>query len=379
MGSVVAIVKTSSNPDIAEIREKVREIVNYLGGWEEFLHTGDRVLLKPNAGIVAGPETARNTDPRLVRAVVLELQQCGIKEIFIGESSVVGVNTREALNASGIEQVARDTGAVLLDLKGEYIEVTVQKPLQLSRIKIAKRALEVDAIINLPKLKTICATPVSLGMKNLKGLLPDIEKKRFHYTDLNKAIVDLNKVIKPTLTIIDGIIASEMYSSRETNLLVGGTDIVAVDSVGAWIIDVKPDKVDYLRLAAEHGLGESNPVKIQVKGCSIKEVFQPLTQAPDRYTAFANMFPEVRIIDGGACSGCVSTLYLALKNSRDRGLLKKYQELKIAIGPRVELNSEGNDVIFLGNCLKRYKDRHFMPGCPFIFLDFMTYLEKGIK
>jgi len=153
-------------------------------------------MLKPNVGSVSSPEEARNTDPRMVEAVILLLREFGITEIVIAESSIVGVDTRAAFEAMGLDRIARLYGAELCDLNREiFVAKEVPAPLLLSSIPISDRLEGVDVLVNLPKLKTISALPVSLGLKNLKGLIPEAEKKRFHHLGLAKALVDLGKVV----------------------------------------------------------------------------------------------------------------------------------------------------------------------------------------
>jgi uncharacterized protein (DUF362 family) len=93
---------------------------------------------------------------------------------------------------------------------------------------------------------------------------------------LSQNIVDLASVIKPSIAVIDGIIAGEGHETSgnpvEMNLVIAGTDPVAVDTVGAAVMGISPENVKHLRLAEERGLGTCNPERIQVLGESIQRV-----------------------------------------------------------------------------------------------------------
>ena len=373
----VSLLRTESSPNLESIYNDLRRSFELLGGIDLFVSKGSRVLLKPNIGVATRPEDGRNTDPRIIEGMIILLREVEVGEIIIAESSIVGTDTSEAFRAMGLDKIAKHYRIRLLDLKKEkLVTKNVPDPMLLPSIRISSIIDEVDMIINLAKLKTIFAVPVSAGLKNLKGLLPDSEKKRFHHTGLTKAIVDLNKVVRPKLTIIDGIISSELYESKETNILIAGGDVLAVDTVASWVIGVNPSEIEYLRLAGEAGLGIMDLEKIGVLGESLAETRVGLKLAPDRSDAFTNLFPEVEVIDGQACSGCVASLYLTLKMARANGLLDKIPGLKLVLGSKVETVPPGDRVVCMGNCTKKLRGKHFLPGCPFTHMDFSDILRN---
>lgn len=380
MDTTVAIERTPQGATVSEVKAVLRRCLTSLGGLESLVQAGSKILIKPNVGVVAPPESARNTDARVIEALVLLLMELDPAEVCVAEASVVGTDTMEAFEASGIFEAARRSGAKVLDLKSQpFRKLKVKDGNILDSIRVAQVAGEVDVLISLPKLKTITAVPVSLSFKNMKGLLPDSEKRRFHHTDLNKAILDLNTVITPQLVIIDGMIASELYEPKEANLLIAGLDPLAVDTVGCLVVGVPPETVPYLKMARDSCLGTGDIDKIEIAGPSIEEVRTPLRTAPDTAEAFAHMFPEVKIIDGNSCSGCAATVYLSLKNAKEKGLLPKMKGMTIAIGKDARPQIEDERTVYLGNCLKDFQDRTFLPGCPFLHMDFIDLVEKQAR
>jgi uncharacterized protein (DUF362 family) len=138
---------------------------------------------------------------------------------------------------------------------------------------VAKTALE-SLIISVPKLKLHRLATVTLGIKNMMGALAS--KGGMHNGKLNENIADLASALKPSLTVIDGIIAGEGHETSgnpvEMNLVIAGTDPVAVDAVGAAVMGISPANVKHLVLAEKKGLGTCHLEKIEVIGEPIEKV-----------------------------------------------------------------------------------------------------------
>jgi uncharacterized protein (DUF362 family) len=116
-------------------------------------------------------------------------------------------------------------------------------------------------------------TDVTLSIKNMMGV---ISPKGSMHTRLNKNIVDLASVVKPSIAVVDGIVAGEGHETSgnpvEMNLVIAGTDPVAVDAVGAAVMSITPENVKHLRLAEEKGLGTCDLEQIEIIGESIESV-----------------------------------------------------------------------------------------------------------
>ena len=124
-------------------------------------------------------------------------------------------------------------------------------------------------------------------MKNLMGtILP----KNIMHENIDEKIVDLASIFKDKvkLNIVDGLVGAETDEIRGTpvkmNLLIAGSDMVAVDTVSAAIMGINPKKVKYLQLAAKCGLGVSDLSKIEILGESIGKVKKRFKLPPE----FAN-------------------------------------------------------------------------------------------
>jgi len=231
------------------------------------------VLIKPNYINSRHPSTGITTDSRVIEGIVKFLRERQIREIIIGEGSGFA-DTFQAFKVAGVDTVAERWGVKLVDLnKDEFVEVDPPNPLSLKKVRVAKTALE-TTIISVPKLKPHRFTTVTLSLKNMMGALAS--KGSMHMGSLSENIVDSASVLKPSIAVIDGIIAGEGHETSgnpiEMNLVIAGTDPVAVDAVGAAVMGIEPTEVKHLLLAEKKGLGTCNLKEITVLGESIEKV-----------------------------------------------------------------------------------------------------------
>jgi len=235
------------------------------------------VLIKPNYINSKHPSTGITTDSRVIEGVVEFLTKRGrASDITIGEGSGFA-DTFEAFRVAGVDQVAQRWNVKLVDLnRDKFVEVYPPSPLSLKKTRVAKTALE-SVIISVPKLKPHRMATVTLSLKNMMGALAS--KGSMHMgTSLSENIADLASVLNPSVAVVDGIIASEGHETSGNpvamNVVIAGTDPVAVDAVGAAVMDISPTEVKHLLLAEEKGLGTSNLDEITVLGEPIERVKQ---------------------------------------------------------------------------------------------------------
>jgi uncharacterized protein (DUF362 family) len=232
------------------------------------------VLIKPNYINSRHPSTGITTDSRVIEGIVKFLRERKIENIIIGEGSGFG-DTFQAFKVAGVDAVAERYDVRLVDLnKDEFVEVNPPNPLSLKKVKVAKTALE-STIISVPKLKPHRQATVTLSLKNMMGALAS--KGVMHGgLSLSKNIVDLASILKPSLAVIDGIIAGEGHETSgnpvEMDLVIAGIDPVAVDAVGAAVMGIEPTDVKHLVLAEKKGLGTCQLEEITVLGETIEKV-----------------------------------------------------------------------------------------------------------
>lgn len=266
--SIVSIIRcTEYKADVVYLA--VKESLKFLGGIENYIKPGEKILIKPNLLSGAIPDKHVTTHPTVVEAVVRLVQEAGALPI-IGDSPGMA-SFIKAARASGIEDVAKRTNAKLADFKKS---VTVEgKDKIFKNLEIAEDVINCDKIINLPKLKTHVQMTMTLGIKNMFGCIIGRKKSQWHLMagkDRNyfaTMIVELFESVKPTLTIVDGIVA--MHKDGPQNgepypmgLIYASNDTVAIDSVITHQVGLSFDKTPILSVAIKKGLGESNLEKI---------------------------------------------------------------------------------------------------------------------
>lgn len=254
------------------VRQMLQETFETLN-CDNLVEPGERVLVKPNCISPKPPESGVTTDPRIIEMIVNKVQELK-GDALIGDGG--WGDTDRAFEAVGLRDLADRLGVDLIDLnEDERINIKIPKSTALQEAGIAKTALDVDAIINVPKLKVHHLALVTLSMKNFMGcMLP----KSIMHTRINEKIVDLASIFKDkvALNIIDGTVGSEVDEVHgepvEMNLVIAGRDMVAVDAVGASVMGIDPSDVRYLGLADQRGLGRSRLSDIEVVGESIEDV-----------------------------------------------------------------------------------------------------------
>lgn len=256
------------------VGEAVCDALNLLGGIGKVVKDGFKVLVKPNVCLVAEPGSGVITDHRVVKAIVQEVLAVG-GEPIVAESSIGSSpeTTQASLEAAKLIDLER-LGVKVVNLDEDVVvEVPISKGKALKSIGIAKTVLNCDVRISVPVLKYHPEARVTLGLKNMKGCLPGGNKAKTHEVGLHQAIADYNTILKPHLTVIDGIVAGAWGNIEpvKINVIVAGIDPVATDAVGAKILGVNPHEVQHLRLCAGAGLGTVNLNEIKVVGLSLRE------------------------------------------------------------------------------------------------------------
>lgn len=367
----LAIVQGKNGKDLKEVSRMMGELFALLGSADKIIPPGSRVLIKPNLTAEENLwEQGIHTSPIFIQALVEEVKKAQPKEIIIAEGTAIGLNTKKAFSANGYEEIARKTGAQLLDLyDGEYVAIKTPPGSMLTSIQISKEVLTADFFINAPTLKTHVATTITVAMKNLKGTTTYAEKKRFHYFGLNKAIAELNAILKPHLHVVDGLIAMEgdgplAGTPVGLNLLMAGYDAVAVDTIAARIMGIDPEEVPALSFARNMGYGIQDEKEIKIIGPPISELTVPFRRAS---APLQIKQPNIYLIDGQACDFCRNVLRLAWQRLASMNIFpEKLPPLEIIMGPEGKIKDHTSNLkLPMGRCQKAHKSLpHYVPGCP---------------
>ena len=135
-------------------------------------------------------------------------------------------------------------------------------------------------IIHLPTMKTHVFTTMTGALKNAFGGLLN-QNRHWTHADIHETLVDLLTIQKDIhrniFAISDGAFSGDGPGPRamrinEKNLIVGGYDQVAVDSVVAKLMGFDPMNIKKLRIADEMLLGTANPKNIKIIGEDVSSV-----------------------------------------------------------------------------------------------------------
>ena len=222
-----------------------------------YLKSDYSVSIKPNLVVARPAYDGATTHPEVVEGIILFLKDFGVSKIKIIESSWVGDSTKRAYKNCGYEGLSREYNIPLIDLKSDSCTTLTYGKYS---IDICSEALATDFLINVPVLKAHCQTRMTCCMKNLKGCIPDSEKRRFHSLGLHEPIAVLSKLIKTGYCVIDGICGDLSFEEGgtpvEANRIIAGRDPLLLDSYCAELIGYRPDEIEYLSYGKKIGVGE---------------------------------------------------------------------------------------------------------------------------
>jgi uncharacterized protein (DUF362 family)/Pyruvate/2-oxoacid:ferredoxin oxidoreductase delta subunit len=301
----------------------VRAVLEHLGGMGAFVKRGDRVLLKPNLLSGKHPDRCVTTHPSIVKAVAQLVQEAGGVPA-IGDSPGVGSLRRVAAQA-GIAEVADEVGCPLVEFKA-VAEIQTDEAYTFRRFELAQAVLEADVVVNLPKVKTHSQTLLTLGVKNIFGCIPGIRKAQWHlkagtdHSYFAGMLAELCQIVKPALTIADGVIGMEgdgpnNGDPRPLGLILAGGNPFALDATICRIIGIPPEELLTIQAAQQRGFEGIDPKQIEILGQRVEDVGVAPFRLPRRFDIQWNLpsflrkplkdlFTPKPIINGDLCKVC---------------------------------------------------------------------------
>ncbi len=318
------------------------------------------IALKPNLVVAKDWRSGATTNPAICEAVIEYFKERGFSRIRIVESAWVGDSTQRAYRVCGYEALSERYGVELIDVKKDRYEVRESGGF---KTEISHSALETDCLVNLPLIKGHCQTRMTCALKNMKGLISDREKRRYHTLGLHEPIARLNTMIHPTLTIADGIWTDPGFEEGGNpvrgNVMAAGDDSVLIDAFAARRLGLDPHSVGYIRLAEQYGIGSAG-----LDAAEIVELGGVRTE-----TAAAEGVPEAvasRIDVRGACSACYASLVSALMTLGEAAGNEPVCIGQDFRGQRGKLGC--------GNCTAKFE--HCIKGCPPKAEDIVQYFKS---
>lgn len=319
--------------------------------WEKW-DINDRIGIKPNLVVAKKAEYGATTHPEFAAGAITFLQEQGFFNIKIMEGSWVGEQTDRAFKICGYYDLSERYNVPLVDLqKDKSITCTGTN----GEYLLCHSVMELDRLINMPVLKGHCQTSVTCALKNLKGCIPDSEKRRYHREGLHHPIADLNEILHSDLILVDGLQGDPGFEEGgnpfKRNLFLAAVDPVLTDSYVTTLLGLNPEDVPYIGMAAKLGVGS-----VMSKDSVLNYLNKGERVAGIKRSALADRLGAC-ISEKSACSACYASLLQALVSLEREGELPAEQVL---IGQGYKDKSITGKGI--GKCLKGASS--FVEGCP---------------
>ncbi|MFX0001503.1 MAG: DUF362 domain-containing protein [Candidatus Hodarchaeota archaeon] len=398
--SIVSIVRYEKALD------SVRKAIKLSNGFEK-LPNKAKVFIKPN--IVYWnrhcdfPKWGVITTSRVIEDVIILLKEHGIDDITIGEGIVSGDPKDTETAKDAFEKLGYN---ILKEQHGVKLINTFERPFEKVELtegltaKMNSDMLNSDFLIDIPVLKTHAQCVVSLGIKNLKGLINIASRKKFHSADpirnLHYNVAQLANKTPPCLTIIDGIYTLERGpgfdgKAHRSNILVASTDIFAADVVGASLLDIDPSAVPHLVQAAKDRNRPIDLSDIEIVGEKIEDLASP--HEWDYIYAENNTLPlpyqragitgiKYHKYDETMCTYCSGMNGIILSGIKMAWKGEPFDNIEVLTGKVMKPTPGMNKTILVGQCIynankddPNINEMIVINGCPPSVED----IEKSLK
>lgn len=318
-----------------------------------------KIGIKPNLVSPSEASYGATTHPEVIAGIIEYLQSYGVRDITIMEGSWVGAKTMEAVRVCGYEGLIQSYQVDFVDAQKSPWE---KKDCRGMELAVCSCVDQVDLMINVPVLKGHCQTKITCALKNMKGLIPNKEKRRFHQMGLHRPIAHLAAGIRQDFIVVDHICGDLDFEDGGNPVICDqiwtAADPVLVDAWVCHMMGYEKADVPYIGMAEELGLGCGDWTQAQVhtygSGELSKVDFQDLALPKSRKVVkLQDAVEEVE-----SCSACYGYLLPALDRLREEGLLDGL-DTKICIGQGYR---DLSGRLGIGNCTAGFT--HHLPGCP---------------
>ena len=263
------IVSVSKGTDY---RKLVIDAVEKLGGMKKYIKKGEVVVVKPNIAWDSSPEFGANTHPIVAKTVVELCLEAGAKKVNVFDRSAN--EPRRSYKNSGIQDAIKEIDDDRVEISfvenHKFVTLDIKGGVGLKQWSFYKEALKADKLINVPVAKHHGLAKLTIGMKNMMGVIGG--SRGDIHRGLDQNLVDINTVVKSDLTIVDatrimisnGPTGGSLDFIKKMDTVIASPDIVAADSYTATLFGLKGDDLGYVNIAYKTGLGEKDLNKIKI-------------------------------------------------------------------------------------------------------------------
>ncbi len=262
-GPVVAL---SEGADYGAI---TRNVISALGGMEKFVRQGDTVVIKPNMGWDRKPEYAANTHPAVMKTIAEECVKAGARKVKVFDNTCN--DPRRCYENSGIQAILKGMKNVeVKQMEAERYKMVKLNGVFLKEWELYDEALSANVLINVPVAKHHGLTKLTLGLKNMMGIMGG--NRGYLHRNMDNALSDVNSFVKSRLVIVDatrillrhGPQGGSLSDVKVLNKVIASTDVVAADAYATTFFGLNPQDIGTTTTAYKRGLGEMRLDKIRV-------------------------------------------------------------------------------------------------------------------
>ncbi|MDZ7844760.1 MAG: DUF362 domain-containing protein [Anaerolineales bacterium] len=249
----------------------VKKAIKALGGMGQFVRPGDDVIIKPNICVsYHSYEYAATTNPWVVATLVELALGYDARRVRVMDNPFGGT-AQQAYLRSGIQkEVERVGGEMEVMAPYKYVNATIPGGKVLKQCQIYQDVLQADVLINVPLVKHHGLAKMTLGMKNMLGV---ISNRPAMHQNLGQKLADLNSRVRSHLVVVDAVrmlmnhgpSGGNLSDVKKADTLIAARDIVAADSYAATLFGLKPNNLDFVRAGSALGLGRSDLDNLKIE------------------------------------------------------------------------------------------------------------------
>lgn len=333
--------------------------------------TDSKIGIKPNLVSPSEASYGATTHPEIVAGIIEYLQEQGFENIMMLEGSWVGDKTEDSVITCGYDRLVEKYQVPFVDMQKDasvYVDVTALN--QELRLSICKTPLELDFLINVPVMKGHCQTKITCALKNMKGLIPNKEKRHFHAMGLHQPIGYLNKAICQDFVVVDNICGDWDFEDGGNpvimNRIMAFRDPVLCDAFVCRQMGYEVAEVPYITYAEMLGVGCSDLSNLVIHSLNESEDTVELPKVR-KTVELKDAVEEVE-----SCSACYGYLLPALDMLKQEELFEHLKD-KICIGQGYRGKS---GKLGVGTCTREFC--HTVKGCPPTEMEIYEFLKSYI-
>lgn len=249
--------------------EITKKGIELIGGMKKFISKQDIVMIKPNIGWNRKVEHAANTNPEVLKAVIEMAFNAGAKKVIVMDNSCH--KSEDTYRRSGIKEAVEKSGAEIRFSDENRLVIHQFNGEKLKKWPVFRDHLEVDKFINVPILKHHSSSGLTIGMKNLYGILGGRRGKL--HRNMGENIADLANGFKTDLTIVDayriltknGPVGGRLSDVELKKTVICSRNIFEADVVAVDLFGKSVDEIDFIGAGFRREMGQKDIKKINIK------------------------------------------------------------------------------------------------------------------